>query len=245
MGMSISRPSLKEKEQAFENILVEGLSRPEGVWAFCTRMYRALGTKFIFFDHFQAIVMALAVVIGVIFLLSMNTNDYAYSTIYTLAPLFFVAIVSLTEWRERSNPLYELKMTFKHTIQDLIVFRTLCYSIVSITLCLLLSVGVADKLDFLRAASITLSALFLCALLTVAITRRFNGRWMYLTGLVVWMAMVFIPSWLVGNRWELFLARIPVVIMLVIGIGVLLLYLKEIKQYLNMSQREVGYDVGR
>lgn len=241
--MNMNKPTFKEKETAISHILSEGLEQPEGIVEFVKRMYQNLGLTYLFYDLHQVISISVLVILGVIVFSTVNMVNATYSTIFLLSPFSFVIVISLTEWLERSNPLYELKMTFKYTLKDLIAFRTLCYSLISVVISVVLSVGVAGVLDSLRAMSIAFSALFLCTLFTVVITRRLNHHLSYLTAFGVWGVINVLPLVIFGGSWEMFLSQIPFGLTLAISVGLIYLYVKELKQFINMNDREVGYDV--
>lgn len=239
---TMNKPTMEEKNQTIEHILSKGLQEPEGIGNFLMRMYRAIGLKYIFFDLKQVIVMTTLIVIGIVLLLAISVENYNYSIIFLLSPLFFVMTVSATEWMERSHPIYELKKTFKYTMKDMIIFRTLCYSLISVVLSVFLSLGMANVLEMVRATSIAFSALFLCTLLTVAITRRFNHPLIYLTSFGVWSVMNLVPLLLFNGRWNTFLAQIPLSLTLIVSLSLIYLYVKELKQFIHMKDREVEYD---
>lgn len=144
---------------------------------------------------------------------------------------------------ERSNPLYELKMTLKYTVKDMIIFRILCYSLISVVFSVVLSIGAASVLDSWRALSIAFSSLFLCTLLTIVIARRMNHHLNYLISFGVWSVMNLVPLLLFGGRWEMILSQIPLGLTVIVIMGLIYLYVKELKQFINMKDREVGYDV--
>ncbi|MBC8588870.1 hypothetical protein [Paratissierella segnis] len=242
--MNIIKPTNSEKENAIENILSKGLSKPDGLMQFSNKIYRTLGFKFIFFDISQAIIMAVAVTVGFFLLYSLSSPRNVYSTLYAVSPLFFITVVFLTEFFERNGSLYELKMTFKYTIQEVIIFRILCYSLISMVICIFISISIPDKYNFLRAVSITLSALFICAAFTIYIMRNFNGRWVHFTSLVVWVTIVLLPVLILGESWELLLSQIPIGITLTVSVIGFILYLNEIKKLINMNKMEVQYYVG-
>lgn len=241
--MTMNKPTLQEKENAISHILSEGLQEPEGIGAFFMRLYRSLGLKYIFYESSQVISLSMIVVLGLVIFVSANIDEYTYTTIFLLSPLSFVLVVTLTEWIERNHPIYELKSTFKYTMKDLIIFRTLIYSFISIVISVVLSVSITATLDILRAISISFSALFLCALLTVAINRRYNHKWPYLTSFGVWSAMNLVPLLLVGSQWESFLSNIPLGLTLIASIGLIYLYVYELRQLINMKEGEVRYNV--
>lgn len=242
--MNIMKPTNREKEKAIENILSQGLSKPDGLWDFCHRIYCSLGFKFVFFDISQAIIMAFTTTIGFILLYALSSQQHIYSMLFAVSPLFFTTVVFFTEFVEKNNALYELKMTFKYTTQQVIIFRILCYSLISMILCIFISIGMLDKYNFLRIASITLSALLICALLTLYIMRHFKGRWIHFTSLMVWGSTTFLPVLILGERWELLLSQIPIGITIIAAVIGFILYLMEIKKLINMDKMEVSYYVG-
>lgn len=241
--MTMNKPTLQEKEHAISHILSEGLQQPEGILAFFIRMYQTLGLKYIFYEVYQVLIVSLMMVLGLVLFISESVESYTYTTIFFLSPLSFVTVISLTEWMERSNPIYELKMTYKYTVKDMIIFRTLCYSLISILISVILSVGMTGSLDKLRAIAVAFSALFLCALLTVTINRRYNHRFGYFTSFVVWGVMNLAPFILFGGQWESFLSQIPLGLTVIVIIGLIYFYVKELKYLINMKDGEVGYDV--
>ncbi len=242
--MNISKPTERERDIAIDNILSAGLSKPDGIWHFCSKMYRSLGLKFIFFDISQAIIMAVAVTVAFILMYPLSSQQNMYSLLYVISPLFFISIVCFTEFIERNDRIYELKMTCKYTVQQIIVFRVLCYSLISILLCIFISGGIPVTYNFLRAVSITLSALMICALFTIYVMRRLKGRWVYLISPVVWAVIVFLPVLIFGEKWELFLSQIPIGIAAAVAIIGFYLYLREIKKLINTNKLEVPYYVG-
>lgn len=241
--MTMNKPTVIEKEDAISHILSEGLEQPEGIRDFMKRMYGTLGVINLFYDLYQVILLVILVLVGLVLLLAVNLDGYTYTTLFLLSPLFFVAVVSLTEWMERSNPLYELKMTLKYTVKDMIIFRILCYSLISVVFSVVLSIGAASVLDSWRALSIAFSSLFLCTLLTIVIARRMNHHLNYLISFGVWSVMNLVPLLLFGGRWEMILSQIPLGLTVIVIMGLIYLYVKELKQFINMKDREVGYDV--
>lgn len=242
--MNIIKPTDSEKDMAIEKILSEGLSKPDSIWYFCNKMYHSLGLKFIFFDISQAIIMAVAVTIGFYLLYPLSPQQNMYSILFAISPLFFITVVFFTEFIERNGSLYELKMTFKYTIQQVIAFRVLCYSLISMIICIFIGSSIPDTYNFLRVVSISLSGLFICAIITIYIMRCFKGRWIHFTSLVVWGVTVFLPVLILGEGWELLLSQIPIGITIAVAVIGFYLYLREIKKLINMSKREVEYYVG-
>lgn len=244
--MNIIEPSQNEKDTAIECILSGGLLKPKSLWGYLREIYRTLGPRYIFLDTAQAIIISAAAAAGFIILYPLSPEQHIYAALFAEAPLFFIFTVLFTETIERVSGLYELKMTCKHTIQQITAFRILCFSLMGTVFCMLTSLYFSRlpvAHNFLRAFSISLCALFLCAFLTIFIMRRFIRKWIYFAAMLLWVAINLLPTWIFGLRWEIFLSKIPVAITVFITIIACTLFLVEIKKLMNIRKREAEYYV--
>jgi hypothetical protein len=239
-------PTQDEKDRAIENILSKGLRKPQSTWSYFCEIYRHLGLRFIFWDMAQALSMAAITVSGILLLLPVSPEQYKLSILFAFSPLLFVLIVSFSETIERINGLYDLKMTCKYTIQQIMAFRILCFSLFGILFCVGIAATRAEGIHTLfKMLPLSLSALFLCAFLTIFIIRRFTGKWVFALTATLWLGIGFLPFFLFADRWELFLSNLPIFI--TIGVAVLLcvLFIVEIKKLVTARQMEAsGYAIG-
>jgi membrane protein DedA with SNARE-associated domain len=67
---------------------------------------------------------------------------------------------------------------------------------------------------------------------------------MHFAAMLLWTAVGFLPGWLFGRQWELFLSQIPVVITVLVAVIAGALFLMEIKKLMNIRKREVAYYAG-
>ena len=244
--MNIIKPSPEEKEKAIEYILSKGLSKPKNLWDIFYMMYRSLGLRYLFLDTTEPIIISVAFMIGFILLCSSSLKQYINVVLFATAPVFFVFAVLLTEIAERINLLYELKMTFKYTIQQITAFRVVCFSLIGTVLCTLISLFAPfpGDYDIVRALSLSLCALFLCSSLSIFIMRYFNWKWRHFAPILVWMTICLLPICISAKWWESFLSRVPVAITISVAAVAFVLFIKEIKKLVNIQIREVGYYVG-
>lgn len=244
--MNRIEPSPTEKDKAIQAILSKGLTKSKSLWEHLWEIYRALGIRYIFFDTSKAIVISVASMPILIMLYPFSPEQYIYSTLFAVAPVFFIFIVLLAETIERVNGLYELKMTCKYTVQQIAAFRVLCFSLLGAAGCILISLyfsRLSVTYDFVRAFSLSLCDLFLCAFLSLFMMRRFNGKWTHFFAMLLWMATGFLPLRFFGQPWELFLSRIPVALTVFVAVIASFLFLMELKRWLNIRKREVAYYV--
>lgn len=245
--MNMIEPSPNEKDREIAQILAKGLSKPKSLWRYLWGLYRALGFRYIFLDTSKAIMMAMAATILFIMLYPLSPEQHIYAALFAVAPIFFIFVVLFAETIERVNGMYELKMTCKYTVQQIAAFRVLCFSLPGVMFCGLTSVyfgRYSVAYDFFRAFSLSLSALFLCAFLSLLIMRRFNWKWNHVFTALIWVAIGFLPVRIFGQRWEWFLSEIPVAITVFVTMIACSLFLIELKHLLNIRTREVAYYVG-
>ncbi len=245
--MNMIKPSQDEKERAIEYILSIGLSKPKSLWKHFYELYRALGFHYLFLNTMLPVIISVALMIGFIVLCPLPSEQFKNAVLFATAPVFFIFVVLLTEIVERSSPLYELKMTCKYTIQQITAFRVLCFSLMGSVFCTLTSLfsRFPDVLDFFRALSLSLFALFICSFLSIFLMRYFNWKWTHFTPVLLWMMIGLFPIWILRERWESFLSQLPIVITVFFTVIAFGLYLMELKKLINIQQREVAYYVGR
>ncbi len=244
--MNIIEPSQYEKEKAIEDILSKGLSRPKRLWEYLYNIHRTLGLRYIFHDMAFPMVMTVLTMIVLIGLYPLTLKQHTYATLFAIAPLFFLFIVLFSETVEHMNGLYELKMTCKYTIQQIAAFRVLCFSLMGTVFCTLISLYFSQSFvvySFFKTSSLSLCALFLCAFLTIFMMRHFKWKWIHFLSLLLWIAIGFMPIWLLGEQWEHFLSQIPVAITMLVAVIACTLFLMEIKKLMKFHERKVAYYV--
>lgn len=245
--MNIIELSQNEKDNAIEDILLKGLSKPKSLWRYLCDIYRALGFRYIFLDMGYAMIMTVAATIGFLILYPLTPKQHIHATLFAVAPVFFIFIVLFTETIEKVSGLYELKMTCKYTVHQITTFRVLCFSLIGAMFCTLTSIYFNRSsivYDFFRLLSLSLCALFLCAFLTTFVIRRFNWKWNHLSVLVFWIAIALLPAWIIDEQWELFLSQIPVTLSVLGAVIACILFLLETRKLMNIREREVTCYVG-
>lgn len=245
--MNMIELSQIEKDRAIEEILSKGLSKPKSLWEYICEIYRTLGFRYVFFDMAHAVILTVIAITGFIILYPLTSAQHIYTALFAVAPVFFVFIVLFTETIEKVSGLYDLKMTCKYTVQQITAFRVLCLSLVGgvfSTLTSLYFSWVFIVNDFFRAFSLSLCALFLCAFLTIFIIRRFNWKWNHISVILFWVVIDLLPTWILGEQWELFLAQMPVAITMFAAVLACVLFLMETKKLMVVRKRKVAYYVG-
>ena len=236
--MNIIKPSKNEKDRAITEILQTGLIRPKSLVAHLKELYTALGINYIFWDMTQAIIISAIVLVGILGMYFQISAPMVYATSFIFAPFLFILIVFFADIIERLSGLYELKMTFKYTMQQITAFRILCFSLLGVLFCVMSSVVIEG--EFLRVFAVSICALFLCALFTAFVTHHFSPKWQY-ASLTAWVVISILITRFGDERWNSFLANTPITVTLFVACAVFALFLFEIRKMIITRKEVVSY----
>jgi len=209
----------KEKNASIEYILAQGLVKPQTARSHIFEMIRTIGFRYIFWDtgysvFFAAVSFAIAFALFVI-----SPNEYKYSAAVAVAPLSFLLILTFAETSERSCGLYELKQTCRYTIRQIATLRVLCYSLLGAVLTTVIAaVGANDTYEFLSLFTLCLSALFICAALSLTIMRFLKNKWANAFYSAAWVFVNIALPFSLGDKWEKVLGIIPIAISVIVAI---------------------------
>jgi len=229
----------KTKNASIDYILSQGLIKPQTARGRIAEMLRTIGFRFIFWDTGYSLFFATITLAGVLVLFSFSPDNYRYSAAIVVAPLVFLLINMFAETSERTCGLYELKQTCRYTIQQITALRVICYSVVGFVFTTVISTISTDNgYEFLSLFSLCLSALFLCAILSISFMRFLHGIWVNAVFIAVWVFVNIVIPISLEERWEAILREIPIafsVLLAVLG-AVVLVYqiskmLSEVKRY--------------
>lgn len=229
----------KTKNASIEYILSQGLVKPQTARERIAEMLRTIGFRFIFWDTGYSLFFTAVTLAVVLVLFSFAPDDYRYSASIAVAPLFFLLITMFAETSERVCGLYELKQTCRYTIQQVTALRVVCYSVVGFVFTVVITIISTDSgYEFFSLFPLCLSALFLCAILSISFTRFLHGKWVYAVFSAVWVFVNIVIPFLLGEKWEMILREMPIAFSVVIAIlgGAVLAYqvskmLSEVKKY--------------
>lgn len=229
----------KTKNASIEYILSQGLVKTQTVRERIAEMLRTIGFRFIFWDTGYSLFFTAVTLAVVLVLFSFAPDDYRYSSSITVAPLFFLLITMFAETSERACGLYELKQTCRYTIQQVTALRVICYSVVGFMFTVVIAIISSDSgYEFFSLFPLCLSALFICAILSLSLMRFFHGKWVNAVFSVVWIFVNTVIPFLLGKKWEMILRDMPTAFSVVLAIlgGALLAYqvskmLSEVKKY--------------
>jgi hypothetical protein len=208
-----------KKKIRIENILSQGLVKPQTARARIIEMFRTLGIRYIFWDMGYSLFFAtLTLAIGFT-LFIITPSEYRYAAAVTVAPLLFLLIIAFAETSERACGLYELKQTCRYTIRQITALRVVCYSVAGATFTAVVALISAENVyEFLSLFSLCLSALFVCAALSLSAIRLLRNKWISVAYSAAWIFVNVALTYSFGERWEAILGGVPMALSISIAL---------------------------
>jgi hypothetical protein len=203
----------KERDASIEYILARGLAAPQTTRARVAEMVRAIGFRHIFWDTGYSLLFA-GITVAFVFALFVGTPyESRYSAAVAAAPLLFLFITVFAETAERASGLYELKQTCRYTARQVTALRVICYSVAGATFTALVAVaGARDAYEFLSLFPLCLSALFVCAALSMAVLRFSRCAWLNFGYMAAWVFVSIGLAYVFKDDWEAALHGVPVAV---------------------------------
>lgn len=229
----------KEKNASIEYILANGLVKPQPVHLRIAEIIRAVGFRHVFWDTGYAVLCATISATFVFVLFVQSSANYQYSAALAGSPLLYLFIAAFSETTERSCNLHGLKQTCRYTARHISALRVLCFSLMGAAFtAIIAAVGTEGMYGFLPLFTVCLSALFICAVFSLAVMRLSRGKWAAAGYSAAWVSINAALPALFGDRWEQALAGIPVAISIIVAIAAAAVFvyqisrmLSEVKQY--------------
>lgn len=239
-------PTNAEIDQQVASIVKQALPARQGFIRALLEMKRQIGWQYLLLSRGEALFSGLVVLIllGYVWLTT-NEKTVHYPTFYgllfMLSPLAFLSLTAYAYYQKQTNHTFELEMTMKYTVFQLLVCRMLFFSglaiVVNMSFLLLLSLKV--EFDVLRVLLLSLTGLFTFSVgLLLALS---NGR-------MLKRSVFFIAGWITLNVFFLIfvdktyariLESLPITVYVGLLIGILGLYLYSFKHVFMKKQEGV------
>jgi hypothetical protein len=231
----------KEKDTSIEFILSQGFVTPPTLWQRMTNMHRALGWKFIFWDASYSLIFAGVTLLGTVLLLRhAPIAYYQYSVALGFSPVLFLLIMLFAEISERACGLYALKQTCRYMPRQITALRCIYYSAAGMMFAVLVTAFATESAtQFFRVLPLCLGGLFLCGAIGLSVMRWLDGKWAIAVFAVAWMFVNLVLPFSLGERWELFLSGLPLVVTIIFATVGAALFMYQTNQMLKEEKRYV------
>ncbi|MBP3950960.1 hypothetical protein [Bacillus suaedae] len=242
----IPMPDEQTIQRQIDDIVHETSARNLSFFSLLKEMYEQIGLKHLLSDRSEMVFILISIVVLFgIFLFKPDMNDYdLYGYLFFVSPVLFVTLSLYSYLNKVMNGTMEVEMTCKYHVYQIIVFRMLVFSVLSIlfnAFTILLMSLIYKDIEFVRAFMISNTGLFLFSILFLfVISKRASA--------VVVGGMMTV--WTVGNLLLLnsghvlyreLLLTMPLIIYVFVLVGVVAFYLVSVKHFIRYQPVEGAY----
>lgn len=239
----IDMPSEAEKEASVDLIIQKGLieqralRETKGLLSFIYEIIIKLGIRTVFSGIEDGMFLAfLIMVFGGGLFMRINERFLCTGT-FLISPFLYMLMYVLTMWQEIKSSTYEMKMTCRFTLKHLIAFRMICFGGVSACMngiimfffCYLHQ----KEYMFFKLLGISLVSLFIYGIITFInlLYYRKPKKGIFILP-CLWCGINTLAFLFLDEKFELFLAGIPIFVLFLLCAIAVILYMMGVKRYL-------------
>lgn len=245
----IPMPDEHTIQTQINQIVAAGVKQKESFPSYLKSMVQQVGLKHLFSDRMNLAyitVTALVVFITMVILVEperLQAKDL-YASIFLLSPLLFLTFSIYTYVNKVSNDTFEVEMSCKYNVYQIIAFRMLAFSVVSIlvnAMMIACAVLIFEDIHFVRAFMISVTALFTFSILFLygMMKRRTTVAAAML--IVSWIVGNLLVQFLNSNMYNNILVTMPLFVYGIILTGSLYVYLKYLNKLIHFKQTEGAF----
>ena len=225
-----------EKENSIDFILKEVNLQPVTFRAFIRSYFQEVGFRYLFWGLGDILFIVGLLLVGVAILylpylhqsLDNGHSDKIYFTVFMASPLCYAVLYFLGIWKERLLGTFELKMTLRVSLKELLILRMLAFSgialVVSVGSNVLMWQLLGQELSLMRLFSLSFTSLFLFANIQLLLEYKVPLRCSYWVTPIIWSVVGVLLVW--KQEWiAQLLVYLPFSIVTVIVFGLLLLFI--------------------
>ena len=240
----IPMPDGETIQKQVKLIVSQGVQPKVSFYSFLREMMSQVGWRHLFSDRLElGLIFIIALSINsLLFLLPANVDVQAiYGAIFLISPLVFLSLSIYAFVNKTENATYEVEMACKYNVYQIVAFRMLVFSIISIvtnTIAVSLVAMHFPNVEFLRAYMISTTSLFLFSVLFLyALMGRHSRK--YVIGIVsLWLIANLSVQVVDASFYSAFLTKTPLVVYALVNLGCLYGFGKSIKKLVHFKQME-------
>ncbi|MCP3774509.1 hypothetical protein NLX71_14505 [Paenibacillus sp. MZ04-78.2] len=245
----IPMPDDRTIESEIKQIVSAAAEHKDSFLSHLKAMYRQVGLGPLFSDRAELTFLLLAgiALISLVFWGPQPGQSQAhemYSLVFTTSPVLFLVLSVYTYVNKIRNATYEVEMACKYNVYQVIAFRMLAFSVVSIlvnAVMIFLIVMTYEDIQFIRAFMISVTALFAYSILFLyAMIKRRSAV----------VAALLVAGWMAGNLALRYtgsrlyidmLLHLPTYVYGVVLLGTLYGYLKHLNKLIYYKPAERSF----
>lgn len=240
----IPMPDEQIIEQEINKVVKSSFKRQPSFLSFLKEMYEKIGMRHLFSDRTELTFILFTAILLLVLLASspspayMEAND-VYAFLFLVSPIMFIVFSIYTYVNKIQKATYEVEMTCKYHLFQIIAFRMLVFSVVTIlfnTFIITAAVIVYEDVHFLRAFVISTTALFSFSILFLYVLMKRRSTP---------MVTLVVASWILGNLffrsisislYDDLLVGMPLVVYAIVTIGSVYVYIGVLKKIVQFNR---------
>ena len=216
---AIPYPSEQEIEQQISYILQKSLPTRKSFFAEIKSLFRQVGWQYLLPNRNEWIFTIVAIfTISVFMFATVNTktelSESHYAVLFMISPFLFAGLSLYSFIEKRESATFELEMTTKFTVFQLIAIRMLTYSGLAIFVNTSIVLVLANRLqiDFLHVWLLSLAGLFLFASGLLLVMKAGNLLLKTITYICLWIVLNCALVFYAKSKYVQFISSLPNII---------------------------------
>jgi hypothetical protein len=247
--LQIPMPDERTIQTQIDQIVAAGVSQKESFTTYLTSMVRQIGFKHLFADRLGLVYMFLTALLvnSSMFLLAepekLAIQDL-YGLVFLLSPLLFLMLSIFTYVHKMNKETFEIEMSCKYNVYQIIAFKMLAFSAVSIvvnTIMIAILATVYDDIHFLRAFMISITGLFVFSILFLYGMMKRRSTIAVATVVIMWMGGNLLFRFMNDALYTNLLVTMPLFVYGVVFIGSLYCYVRYLKRLIRFTQMKGAF----
>lgn len=242
---SIPYPSDEEINKHVALIVKQGLPKKQNFLVSIVEMKRQIGWQYIFINRGEALFSGCLMLIVLVYAFLVSNESAVqvsgfYGMLFILSPLAFLSLMAYGYYQKKLSHTFELEMTMKYTVFQLLAIRMLVFSSIAIFINMTFVLIVSLKVDFdvLHGILLSMTGLFVFSAGLLLVLRSGNFIKQSVFFIAAWVLVNVSLFILLGNQYGAILNGLPSIaygIILMISFWV---YMISLKHVFNRKQEE-------
>lgn len=230
-----------------EQIVASGVRQKQTFPSYLKSMIQQVSIRQLFADRMELGLVLLAAVALLSVLLIMPPQaplQDLYAAVFLISPIVFLAFSIYTYVNKIERDTYEVEMACKYNVYQIIAFRMLAFSVVSIlvnTIAIVLLVSVYEDIQFIRALMISITSLFVFSILFLYALMRRRSKVILIATVIGWTFGNLLLHYVDNKLYNDLLVNMPLFVYAIVLIGSLYVYMNNVKRLIHFNQTKGAF----
>lgn len=232
------------------NKIVATVVKPrESFLTYLKSMYQQIGIKYLFSDRSE-LVFILFIAINLLSILLIRSEsafgqvDNLYAFIFLISPVLFIALSVYTYSNKIINATYDVEMTCKYNVYQIIAFRMLAFSVLATlvnSLTIFFIVMAYDDVQFFRAFMISITGLFIFSIIFLYTLMKKRSTVAVAVTIIGWTVGNLLLKFTDNKLYNDILVNLPLFVFVIILIGSISFYIHLLKRLIQFKHTEGAF----